>query len=1166
MRTRTQVIVSIMLACAASLFLPLRAQTQDSKVPPRIRGPIDEANRVTLTRNTHPLARPEFDRGAAPASLPLERMLLVLRRSPEQQAALDALLASQQDPSSPDYHRWLTPQQFGQQFGPADEDIQAITSWLSSHGFQVNRVAQGRVVIEFSGTAGQLREAFHTEMHKYAVNGLDHWANSADPEIPAALAPEVAGISTLHNFLKKPLLNFSGETVAAQYTPGPQPQLTFMDGRHGLTPGDFAVIYNVGALPAAGINGTGETVGVVARSNINFDDVARFREVFGQPANNVFIIVNGPDPGDLGGGEEVEAVLDATWAGGAAGSANVNLVISASTATTDGVDLSEVFIIENNAADIMTESFNTCEAGVGAAEAAAKSALAEQAAAEGITYFVSSGDNGAEGCDDFHSETTATGPIAVNLLASSPYTVAVGGTQFNENGNDSKYWSPSTTSAITALSYIPENVWNQSCLSTSCPSGISPNIVAGGGGSSILYPKPPWQTGVAGIPADNARDLPDVSLNASGRHDGYLICLRGSCIPDSQGFIRLFFVGGTSVSSPSFASIMALVDQKAGGRQGQANYVLYRMAAQETLASCNGSSQTGLPAPNCIFNDITVGNNAVPGESGYGTPTASYQSGTGYDLATGLGSVNVFNLVNGWANMRSQATQFTSFTLMPASNIQHGITPVSISATVAPQMGTGTPTGDIALIPQKTGVISGGVPLPAPAAAGFATLVNGTASGSTMTLPGGTYNVIAHYQGDGTFLPSDSLPVQVTVNPEGSTTVVSAFQGSLATPVPVTSLPYGTPFSLGATVTGQTGNGTPAGFVNFLSDGSFLSIDSQSLSAGGQAVEPAGAFFIPPGLHSISAQYIGDQTFNGSTAVAIPISITPAATRISLQSNTQGVIAGQPVMLTATLTATSSGLLPSGSASFFSGTTPLGSAALSGMPGPSGNVSLTASLTTSQLPNGTDSITAQYSGDTNYSGSASAAVAVTVSGTFLITAASPNILVLGPGGSGSTTLMFQSATGFSGAAMLFSSACSNLPPESTCTFSPAIVSFNGTATSVPVMLTVNTSAPSVSEFHARRFFPGLRLPPPARGATLVCIGVLSLLLLRTRRPGRRAALASLAFVAIALSASCGGGGGGGGTVTHVDPGTPAGAYPGVTVTVTINGSTQSVNNLVVQVE
>jgi hypothetical protein len=580
----------------------------------------------------------------------MQRMLLVLTRSSQQETALQELIREQQDQASASYHQWLTPQQFGERFGAASQDVQTVTAWLESHGFQIERVSNGRGIIEFSGTAAQVQGAFHTQIHKYVVNGKSHWANASDPEIPSALAGVVAGVATLHNFQKKPQLIRANGTFQAS------PQFT-SSGTHALAPADYAVIYNINPLYSSGINGTGAVIAVVGRTNINLQDIASFRSTFNLPANPPQIVVNGPDPGDLGGDEEAEAVLDTSWAGAVAPGATVKLVISQSTNTSDGVDLSALYIIDNNLADVMTESFGSCEASFTSSEAAAVSSLAEQAAAQGITYTVAAGDSGAEGCDD-PTETKATGPVSVNLLASTPYTIAVGGTEFNENGNNTAYWQTSNgTGDESALSYIPENVWNESCVTNECTAGNSPALWAGGGGASTFFSKPIWQTGIAGIPNDNARDVPDVSLTAAG-HDAYLLCLDGSCTPNSTGRISFDGYSGTSAATPSFAGMIALIVQETGTRQGQANYVLYGLAAKEALSSCNASNTATLPDTNCIFNDVTIGNNAVPGESSYGTRSALYQAGVGYDLASGLGSVNMTNLARNWNAVPNRSWEF----------------------------------------------------------------------------------------------------------------------------------------------------------------------------------------------------------------------------------------------------------------------------------------------------------------------------------------------------------------------------------------------------------------------------------------------------------------------------------------------------------------------------
>ena len=490
--------VYLLLCATIAIITPAQAQRQSRSTgsSPLITEAIDESRLTILKGNTHPLARPEFDLGTADPSLPMLRMLLVLKRSDDQEAALRKLLDDQQDKHSPSHHKWLTPEKFGQKFGPTDFDMQTVASWLQSHGFQVG-TTKGRTVLEFSGTAGQVEETFHTTIHKYLVNGEQHWANSNDPQIPAALAPAVAGVLTLHNFYKKPQVHLTDATFEAKAVREAHPEFT-SGGQHALGPADYYTIYNFTPL-GSGLS----QIAIVGRSNINQQDVGDFHYYMYDQALSPNVLVNGPDPGDLGGGEETEAVLDTTWAGAVAPSNSVTLVVSPSTTATDGADLSEAYIIDNNLADVMSESFGDCEQNYTSTQASGIESLAQQAAAQGITYVVAAGDSGSAGCDDPNTEKTAVRGLSVNMLASTPYNVAVGGTIFNENGQDSTYWRSTNGQGTqeSAISYIPEDVWNDSCLSP-C---TTPNIWAGGGGKSTFFTKPSWQSGVTGIPSDGAR-------------------------------------------------------------------------------------------------------------------------------------------------------------------------------------------------------------------------------------------------------------------------------------------------------------------------------------------------------------------------------------------------------------------------------------------------------------------------------------------------------------------------------------------------------------------------------------------------------------------------------------------------------------------------------------
>jgi hypothetical protein len=1161
MKLTTQVVFHHAILLFLALILSAThstAQNNPAPTPARITQAVDENNLVALRGNVHPLARAEFDRGPAPSDLALNRMLLVLSRSPEQAGSLQALLDQQQDRSSPQYRRWLTPQQFGQQFGPSDSDIAQITSWLQIHGFHDVHVSNGRVTIEFSGTAAQVQEAFRASIHRYVVNGAEHWANANDPQIPSALAPVVAGVFTLHNFLKAPQSQAAPQAFPARVTAGKRPQFTGSNGFHALAPADFYTIYNFNAFQAAPPFGSSASVAIVARTNINVGDVENFLQYTLNGGAVPQVLVNGADPGDLGGGEEVEAVLDASWVAAASPFASITLVVSQSTATTDGVDLSENYIIDNNLADVMSESFSGCEASFTSAEATAASNLAQQAAAEGITYVVSSGDSGAEGCDDPNSETLATGPLSVNLLASNPYVLAVGGTIFNEGSIPSNYWSATNNSIPlrSAISYIPENVWNESCKSGQ-PNCSKPSIWAGGGGASTFFTKPSWQTGVTGIPADNARDLPDVSLTAAG-HDPYLICLDGSCVPDANGFITFYGVSGTSASTQAFAGIMANVAFKAGVRLGQPNYVLYRLANAENLSQCNASNTTTLPASTCVFNDVTVGNNAVPGESNYGTPSAKYQSGVGYDLATGLGSVNITNLINQWNSVAFNATS-TTFSVSPTT-ATHG-DPINISGAVAPTSGSGTPTGVVWLT--QNGYFHGNL-------TGDGTVdifkLDGTGSYSSVThlLPGGSYQVNAYYPGDGTFGGSSSpTPVQVTISPEPTTLSFSVLtkdaSGNL---VPFTSGPYGTPIYFQAQVNCQSGYGSPTGTIFYNNGNSFLWQGGLTSTSNGKSLSSAD-IFNPVGVYSVTASYFGDNSFapsNDNTPVSF--SITSNSTQTSLV--TEQTLLG--LTLTATVSASGVGSAPSGVVSFTNGVggPVLGTESLSGEAPSGGTVQAVANFNASPLAPGQYNFVASYPGDRNYGASSSATVPMTLTADFTLgsqgltsqtvtpgqTATYLNGIVITPEFGYSSTVNFSCGVPAAGA------TCS-VTPASYATangvgFGSVTVTTKGLAASIP-QPKADPSGP-----------PPFHLPAARLGLLALLLCSILILLTRTRRRRFAMPLALLLLTAAIAPVGCGGGNSGTAPSSNQKGGTPAGNYT-VTVTATAGSTTHTTTlTLIVQ--
>jgi Pro-kumamolisin, activation domain/Bacterial Ig-like domain (group 3) len=1064
-------------------FLSCAIQTaaQSPNTAPRITQAIDEANLVVLRGNTHPLALPKYDQGAAPASLPMQRMLLVLQRSPQQEAALDQLLEQQQDNSSPNYHRWLTPQQFGADFGPAAADIQTVTAWLQSHGFQVTRASKGGIVIEFSGTAGQVQETFHTAIHKYVVNLQQQYANSSDPQIPAALVPVVAGVRSLNNFpvqaMNHPAGVFRRDKDSGKILPvGPLPIPQFNAGVgcgilggpcEFLGPFDLATIYNVMPLwnATTPIDGTGQTIAIVGDSDINPADWAGFWNMFGvtTPKGTLNIIHDGPAPGIQG--DEAEADIDTQWSSAVAKGATIDLVVSQQTETTFGVDLSAEYIVDNNLAPVMSESFGLCELFVGTTGNAFYNALWQQASAQGITVLISSGDQGSAGCD--RGAEDAQFGLAVSGFESTPFNVSVGGTDFNDLTTTAEFWNVTNNpNQANAKGYIPEMTWNdtctnaeifpftktttaeQTCNNTQVQEEGFLGVAGGSGGASNCttstglaqascsggYPKPSWQQNVPGVPADGKRDVPDVSLFASNGFNGtgYIVCesdVTGSCNLANGQFLGF---GGTSVSSPAFAGIMALINQQTGERQGNANYVFYKMAAT-AANSCNSSTVPSMGTNNCIFYDIPTGSTiAMPCANGSPNCTTSsaadsigvlsgYSTTSGYDLATGLGSVNVQNLVNQWSTFAGQfkATKFSSFTLGPPITITHGQA-IPVAATVVPQTGTGTPTGSVVLITNNGSSASG-----QQAAQQLLALTNGSlpASSTTTFLPGGTsYTVTAHYGGDATFAPSDSSPATVTVNPEASKTQAEIVTSNLTTGQVTsnnsTSFPYGSSYLLRANVTNSSANlcapngnqqyGCPTGAVTLTDtfNGVTGTVDAGTYSLNSEGYAEDQVISLNGGQHSLVASYSGDHSYLSSKSSAPDVvTVTTEPTNTGKEELlTSPLTIGTPITFFFQTTTADPGfyfVLPGGTYSLFDGNTqvPATVTTFTGIifvfpESPyvfatlSGNVQFTV-----PGPPGPHSFSAAYSGDNNYASSKSAPFSVNVaySSITTVTSSAPTI-------------------------------------------------------------------------------------------------------------------------------------------------------------------------------
>jgi subtilase family serine protease len=673
-----------------------------------VNSPVTEARTATLFGNTRPEAILRNDRGLLPDATPIDHMQLLLDRPAETDAALDRLITDLHDKSSPRFHQWLSAAEFGATFGARDEDIQTVIAWLQSHGFTVNGVQAGRTMIDFSGTAGQIREAFHTEMHRLDVHGHAHIANMSDPRIPQALAGIVRGVVSLHDF--RPHTNYK-----------PRPAYTFTSGGNtyqAVVPGDLAKIYNLTPLFTAGISGQGQTVVAIEDTNVySTADWTTFRSTFGLSSYTSGSLSqvhptgssSCSNPGTVAGAEG-EAELDVEWASASAPSAAIELASCADTSSTFGGLIALQNLINGSSPPaIVSISYGECEAENGATANAAFNSTYKQAVAEGVSVFVSAGDEGAASCDANLSK--ATHGIGVSGFASTPYNVAVGGTDYGDSyaGTNSTYWSNTNSNTYeSALSYVPEIPWNDSCASvllataygysttygssgfcnsttgkedylttgggSGGPSGCatgSPSKTGIVGGTCKGYAKPSWQS-VLGNPSDGVRDLPDISLFAANGVWGhyYVYCDSdtrddgAACTGAPSGWSG---AGGTSFSSPILAGIQALVNQKQGAKQGLPTIVYYKLASTEYgsggSSNCNSTLGNGVSS-SCIFYDVTLGDMDVnctgttdcyrpSGTNGVLSTSSSsynkaYGTATGWDFATGIGTLNAANLVNNW--------------------------------------------------------------------------------------------------------------------------------------------------------------------------------------------------------------------------------------------------------------------------------------------------------------------------------------------------------------------------------------------------------------------------------------------------------------------------------------------------------------------------------------
>lgn len=860
----------------------------------RINGPIARSESVLMKGSLRPEAIPENDRGPVASSMAISGMTINIKLSSSQQAELSQLLEEQRDPSSANYQKWLTPEDYGNKFGLSLSDMDKLTSWLRSEGFSVDHVARSMNWIAFSGTAGQVDRVFQTDLHSYLVEGMFHFANTRRPTVPAALSGVVADIQGLNNFRLKP------QRLRARKL---SPEYTSSGTTHNLAPGDLATVYDITPLYNSGINGANQKLVVAGQTDIVMSDIVAFRTQFGlNAANTPQLVLYGKDPGTSA--EDLpEADLDLEWSGSVAPNATIIYVYSGN------VISSVQYAISQNLAPVISLSYGGCEA----ENSSSLESIAQQANAQGITWLASSGDSGAAGCD---GGTVATHGLAVNMPASIPEVTAVGGTELNE-GNGT-YWS--TTNNATggsALSYIPEMAWNDSVTRG--------DLAASGGGASIYYTKPTWQTGV-GVPADGARDVPDVSLPASPDHDGYFFYTGGS----------LSVVGGTSVSTPAFAGVVTLLNQylvtngiQAKAGLGNINPTLYHLAATASSA----------------FHDVTVGNNIVPctvGTANCTTGSLGYSAGVGYDLATGLGSIDANNLLVHWSSLNASISTTSTLTANPAS-IGSAIS-TTLTATVKPATGSTAPTGSVVFsagtktLGTVTLVASGGIS-------------TATLTVSASSLVSGANTISAAYGGSSSFNGSAATVLVTVTTPAVSTsTTVSASPSSFASTSSTT---------LTATVKPASGTTAPGGTVTFTIGTKTLGTETVVASgSSSKATLTLSGTSLAAGTNTITATYGGSSAFVGSTATTVVTITAPlVSTTTTVAANPSSILNSASTTLTATVKPSNGTLAPGGSVTFTSGTKTLGTGTL--VASVSGGIA-TLAVSGSLLAAGSNTITAAY--------------------------------------------------------------------------------------------------------------------------------------------------------------------------------------------------------------
>lgn len=940
-----------------------------------------DASLVRMAGHVPTFARQAQDLGELAPDAQLTNVVVLLARTPEQEESLQRLVKDQQDPASVVYRQWLTPEAFGMRFGASDNDIAIVTGWLSSYGFKTT-VSRSKSFIAVKGTTAQATSAFHTSFHTFNLDGDVLYSIIEEPSIPAEISHLVKLISGLSQVPENP--GFRG-AIEVKVSRAAHPNETTSNGNHLIAPADFATIFDINTVYSEGYNGSGRTIAIVGRSRVSNADIENFAAYTNLSLRDPSVIVppGSVDPGETNNDDQGEATLDVERASSVAPGANIVLVLNAS--SNGGVGLPLQYVIDNRAADIITSSFLACEAKTAPTTVDFYSALFTQGAVEGITSFMISDDSGAAGCDPHSMPAPATQVLSINYYCASPNVTCVGGTELNDRANPSLYWSPTnSTGHESALGYIPEGAFN-------VPINASTNnlqVFASGGGFSTNIPKPSWQTGL-NVPNDGQRDVPDIALPSSS-HDGYLTCYAFAgfpCVPNAQGVTDVVGDSGTSAAAPSMAGIQALIDQAEGGPVGTINPRLYALAASvPTVFHDVTVASSGVT--NCSVDVPSQCNNSTPSPTSLTGGLAGYLVGPGFDLVTGWGSLDVYNLLTNWSNAPSLA-QPTINLVLPETIIS---TAQAISFSVSVSGNGPTPTGTIQYEVD-------GNPLQGPV-----TLSSGMAtSPSYMSGLLQVHRVVAVYSGDTHYAPAISTTGQLTVTTPGApiftvtaTPINISGPGDSGTST-VTVLPVN---GFSGTVTfscaGLGGfdaascNFTPSSLnLNGAPGTTTLSLEAATPSlrrASGETRDspgsrPNGLFFWGDGV--VALLFCGAirrgkrrQIYSVLSLAALGAVIafddgcSKASPTITITSAVNPATTQQPVAFTTTIASPGSAAAPTGSVQFLSNGVTIGSAQTL----TNGVATLSQTFTTA----GSFAITAQYFGSSSYATLLSAPLTETV--------------------------------------------------------------------------------------------------------------------------------------------------------------------------------------------